>query len=129
MVPGYAALNVTSNFTFLRGASHPEELVTEAARLNYNAIAITDECTVSGLVRAHVAAKDCGIQLVIGASFVIDDAPQLSRLLLLATSREGYGNLSQLITLTRRRSLKGQYRLLLTMCCRRRRRSQTVLPL
>ena len=113
MVPGYAALNVTSNFTFLRGASHPEELVTEAARLNYNAVAITDECTVSGLVRAHVAAKDCGIQLVIGASFVIDDAPQLSRLLLLATSREGYGNLSQLITLARRRSLKGQYRLLL----------------
>jgi len=113
VVPGYAALNVTSNFTFLRGASHPEELVTEAARLNYNAVAITDECTVSGLVRAHVAAKDCGIQLVIGASFVIDDALQLSRLLLLATSREGYGNLSQLITLARRRSLKGQYRLLL----------------
>ena len=111
VIPGYAALNVTSNFTFLRGASHPEELVAEASRLNYKAIAITDECTVSGLVRAHVAAKDCGIPLVIGASFVIDDVPQLARLLLLATSREGYGNLSQLITLARRRSVKGRYRL------------------
>lgn len=113
MVPGYAALNVTSNFTFLRGASHPEELVTEAARLNYKAIAITDECSVSGLVRAHVAAKDCGIQLVIGAAFRIDDVPSIRRILLLATSRDGYGNLSELITLARRRSSKGQYQLLL----------------
>lgn len=113
MVPGYAALNVVSNFTFLRGASHPEELVTEAARLNYKAIAITDECSVSGLVRAHVAAKDCGIQLVIGASFRIDDVPSILRILLLATSRDGYGNLSELITLARRRASKGQYQLLL----------------
>lgn len=113
MVPGYAALNVASNFTFLRGASHPEELVTEAARLNYKAIAITDECSVSGLVRAHVAAKDCGIQLVIGASFRIDDVPSILRILLLATSRDGYGNLSELITLARRRASKGQYQLLL----------------
>ncbi|MCE2724991.1 MAG: error-prone DNA polymerase [Burkholderiales bacterium] len=113
MVPGYAALNVTSNFTFLRGASHPEELVTEAARLNYKAIAITDECSVSGLVRAHVAAKDCGIQLIIGASFRIDDVASIPRILLLATSRDGYGNLSELITLARRRASKGQYQLLL----------------
>ncbi len=112
MVPGYAALNVTSNFTFLRGASHPEELVTEAARLNYKAIAITDECSVSGLVRAHTAAKDCGIQLVIGASFLIDDVPQIARLLVFAKSRDGYGNLSELITLARRRTIKGQYQLL-----------------
>ncbi|MFY8064609.1 MAG: PHP domain-containing protein, partial [Usitatibacteraceae bacterium] len=114
MVPGYAALNVTSNFTFLRGASHPEELVTEAARLNYKAIAITDECSVSGLVRAHVAAKDCGIQLVIGAAFSLDDVPEIPRILLLAKSRAGYGNLSELITLARRRTSKGQYQLLLT---------------
>ena len=113
MVPGYAALNVTSNFTFLRGASHPEELVTEAARLNYKAIAITDECSVSGLVRAHVTAKDCDIQLVIGASFEIEESASIARLLLLATSREGYGNLSELITLARRRTTKGQYQLLL----------------
>jgi error-prone DNA polymerase len=113
MVPGYAALNVTSNFTFLRGASHPEELVTEAARLNYKAIAITDECSVSGLVRAHVAAKDCGIKLIIGASFRIDDVASIPRILLLATSRDGYGNLSELITLARRRASKGQYQLLL----------------
>jgi error-prone DNA polymerase len=113
MVPGYAALNVNSNFTFLRGASHPEELVTEAARLNYKAIAITDECSVSGLVRAHVAAKDCGIQFVIGASFRINDVPSILRILLLAKSRDGYGNLSELITLARRRTSKGQYQLLL----------------
>jgi error-prone DNA polymerase len=111
MVPSFASLNVMSNFTFLRGASHPEELVAEAARLNYRAIAIVDECSVSGLVRAHVAAKDSQIKLVIGASFVVDDAPEIDRLILLAQTREGYGNLSELITLTRRRTDKGTYQL------------------
>ncbi len=53
----YAELHVLSNFTFLRGASHPEELVQTAAELGYEALAVTDECSVSGLVRAHVAAK------------------------------------------------------------------------
>jgi error-prone DNA polymerase len=113
VVPSFAALNVTSNFTFLSGASHPEELVSEAARLNYNAIAVVDECSVAGLVRAHVAAKDSAVKLVIGASFVIDDAAAISRLLLFAQTREGYGNLSELITLARRRCEKGRYQLLL----------------
>ncbi len=58
MLPAYAELHCLSNFSFLRGASHPEELVERAAALGYAALAITDECSVSGAVRAHLAAKD-----------------------------------------------------------------------
>ena len=64
----YAELHALSNFTFLRGASHPEELVETAAKLGYEALALTDECSVSGIVRAHVAAKECGLKkLIIGS--------------------------------------------------------------
>jgi error-prone DNA polymerase len=66
-LPAYAELHCLSNFTFLRGASHAEELVTRAKALGYNALAITDECSFAGVVRAHVAAKQHGLKLIIGA--------------------------------------------------------------
>jgi error-prone DNA polymerase len=68
----YAELHCISNFTFLRGASFPEELVNRAYKLGYQAIAITDECSLSGIVRAHVAAKDKAIKLIIGSEFILD---------------------------------------------------------
>ena len=68
MFPSYAELHCLTNFTFLRGASHPEELVERAARLGYSALAVTDECSLAGVVRAHVAAKEHGIKLIVGAS-------------------------------------------------------------
>ena len=107
-LPAYAELHCLSNFTFLRGASHPEELVKRAAGLGYSALAITDECSLAGVVRAHVAAKDAGLPLVIGSEIRLQDGP---RLVLLATDREGYGNLSDLITRGRRRTKKGSYSL------------------
>jgi error-prone DNA polymerase len=107
-LPAYAELHCLSNFTFLRGASHPEELVKRAAGLGYSALAVTDECSLAGVVRAHVAAKDVGLSLVIGSEIRLQDGP---RLVLLATDREGYGNLSELITRGRRRTKKGGYSL------------------
>ncbi|TMH47872.1 MAG: PHP domain-containing protein, partial [Betaproteobacteria bacterium] len=107
-LPAYAELHCLSNFTFLRGASHPEELVKRAAALGYRALALTDECSLAGVVRAHVAAKDVGLPLVIGSEIRLQDGPSL---VLLATDREGYGNLSQLITCGRRRTKKGGYSL------------------
>jgi error-prone DNA polymerase len=105
-LPAYAELHCLSNFTFLRGASHPEELVRRAAGLGYSALALTDECSLTGVVRAHVAAKDVDLPLVIGSEIKLKDGPKL---VLLATDREGYGNLSELITCGRRRSKKGGY--------------------
>jgi len=61
MQPSYAELHCISNFSFLRGASHPEELVDEAHTLGYDALALTDECSMAGTVRAHLQAKQCGI--------------------------------------------------------------------
>jgi error-prone DNA polymerase len=107
----YAALHCLSNFSFMRAASHPEELVQRAAQLGYSAIAIVDECSVAGVVRAHVAAKEVGIHLLIGAEFVLADTPSLERVVLYATDRESYGDLCELITLARSRTEKGMYRL------------------
>src|SRR5687767_8131098 len=104
----YAELHCLTNFTFLRGASHAEELVERARALDYAALAVTDECSVAGAVRAHLAARDCGLKLVIGSEIQLADGPKL---VLLATSREGYGNLSHLITQARRAAVKGSYRL------------------
>ena len=112
-LPAYAELQCASNFTFLRGASHPEELAARAAKLSYAALAITDECSLAGVVRAHVEAKQLGLHLIIGSQFQLvngDGSPAFS-LILLATNREGYGNLSELITLARTRTRKGSYRL------------------
>ncbi len=103
-LPAYAELHCLSNFTFLRGASHPEELVKRAAGLGYSALAVTDECSLAGAVRAHVAAKEVGLPLVIGSEIRLSDGPKL---VMLATDRESYGNLSELITRGRRRSKKG----------------------
>ncbi|MEK7435991.1 MAG: error-prone DNA polymerase [Pseudomonadota bacterium] len=105
-LPAYAELHCLSNFSFLRGASHPEELVARAQQLGYNALALTDECSFAGVVRAHTAAKECGLPLILGSEIQLADGPQL---VLLATGREGYGNLSALITLGRRRGAKGNY--------------------
>src|SRR5216684_2330054 len=104
----YAELHCVSNFSFLRGASHPEELVAQAQELGYAALAITDECSLAGVVRAHVEAKKLGFPLIIGSEFRLDDG---LRFVLLATHREGYGNLSALITRGRRNAVKGSYRL------------------
>src|SRR5437762_7583082 len=71
----YAELDVTSNFSFLRGASHPDELVYQAAELGYRAIAITDRHTLAGAVRAHAAAKSCGMKLIVGARLPLMDGP------------------------------------------------------
>jgi error-prone DNA polymerase len=109
MLPSYAELHCITNYSFLRGASHPEELVTQAAKLGYHALAITDECSVAGVVRAHVEARAVGLKLIIGAEFTLDDG---LRMVLLAETLDGYGNLCELITLARRRSAKGEYRLL-----------------
>ena len=109
MLPAYAELHALSNFTFLRGASHPEELVERAAELGYSALAITDECSLAGVVHAHVAAKNAELKLIIGSEFQLVDGPKI---ILLATDRGGYGNLSELITKARLKSVKGSYRLL-----------------
>ncbi|HKB84212.1 MAG TPA: error-prone DNA polymerase [Burkholderiales bacterium] len=106
----YAELHCLTNFTFLRGASHPQELVETAIRRGYKALAITDECSLAGVVRAHVAAREHGnaFRLIIGAEFRLDDG---LRFVLLAQNREGYGHLSELITRGRRNAPKGEYRL------------------
>ncbi|CAB3805841.1 error-prone DNA polymerase [Pararobbsia alpina] len=110
-LPDYAELFAFSNFTFLQGASRGEELVARAAQLGYAGIAITDECSVAGVVRAHVQAKQDKLPLVIGAYFhlVHADKKPAFGLILLAQNREGYGNLCELITLGRMRADKGQY--------------------
>ena len=105
-LPPYAELHCISNFTFLRGASHPEELVARAKVLGYRAIAITDECSLSGIVRAHVAARVEGIDLLVGSEFRLQEG---WRFLLLATDRGSYGRLAHLITLARRQAKKGEY--------------------
>ena len=104
----FAELHCLSNYSFLRGASHPEELVERAAQLGYSAIAITDECSFAGLAKAHLAAKEYGIKLIVGAEFRLDDA--CGKLVLLAPDRCAYRQLAGLVTRLRRRSPKGEYR-------------------
>jgi len=106
--PAYAELHCASNFSFLRGASHPEELVARARALGYTALALTDECSLAGMVRAHLAARDAGLKLIVGSEFALTDG---ARLVLLAPDRAAYGNLSELITEGRRAARKGRYRL------------------
>lgn len=112
-LPGYAELQCQSNFSFLQGASHPEELAARAAELGYAALALTDECSLAGVVRAHTEAKTLKLPLIVGATFQLRAAPDAAPLglTLLAQTREGYGNLSELITLARTRAPKGEYRL------------------
>ena len=108
MACGYAELHCLSNFSFLRGASHPEELVERAAALGYAALALTDECSLAGVVRAHLAARQTRLKLIVGAEIRLADGP---RLVLLAADHNGYGNLAALITRGRRSAAKGSYRL------------------
>src|ERR1700738_4644728 len=104
----YAELHTLSNFSFLRGASQPEELVIQARALGYRALAITDECSLAGGVGGHVAAKEHRLPLIIGAELnCIDDL----KLVALATDRASYGALSRLISRARRASAKGSYAL------------------
>ena len=104
----YAELHCVSNFSFLRGASHPGELVVRASELGYTALALTDECSMAGVVRAHEAAKKCGLKLIIGAEFrTADDL----HIVLLAPTQRAYAQICALITIGRRRSEKGSYQL------------------
>ncbi|MEX1033235.1 MAG: error-prone DNA polymerase [Cellvibrionaceae bacterium] len=114
----YAELHTISNFSFLRGASHPKELVLRAAQLGYRAIAITDECSYAGIVKAHMAAKEAEqagapIKLIVGSEFTIQtkDEGQTIHLVLLCPNRSAYSEVSALISRARRRSEKGHYRL------------------
>ena len=105
----YAELHALSNFTFLRGASHPEELVEAAVQLGYDALAITDECSMSGVVRAHAAAKEFGLRkLIIGSELRLHSG---RKLIVLAQNRRGYAALCRLITNARRAAGKGLYEL------------------
>lgn len=107
----YAELECRTNFSFLYGASHPEEMVQRAVQLGYSALAITDECSLAGIVRAHVEARQAGLKLIIGSSFqLVDDHGQPDlKLIVLCCNRQGYGNLAELITLARSRMPKGEY--------------------
>jgi error-prone DNA polymerase len=146
-LPEYAELRCRSNFSFLSGASHPEELAARAQALGYSALALTDECSISGVVRAHVEAQRLGMRLIVGTEMCLQPAaavgaagaaggagaavaagasvvaapavttPALAepgpRLVLLAMTRRGYGNLVQWITVARRRAPKGSYQALM----------------
>lgn len=104
----YAELHCLSNFTFLRGASHPQELVERAHTLGYSAIAMTDECSVAGVVRAHMAAKLLEIKLLIGSEFRLECG---LKMVALAIDRRGYARLCRLISRGRRAAEKGSYTL------------------
>jgi error-prone DNA polymerase len=101
----YAELQVTTNFSFLRGASHPDELVVAAAALGHQAIAITDRNSLAGIVRAHHAAKEVGLRLVIGCRLDLRDGTSL---LAFPKDRIAYGRLTRLLTLGKRRAPKGE---------------------
>ncbi len=120
-LPDYAELHALSNFSFQRGASHAQELAERASQLGYKALAITDECSVAGVVRAHEVAKDLGLQLLPGAEFLVQakeaqevkEAKEAFRLVLLPHNAAGWGNLCEFITEARRAGdviEKGSYR-------------------
>src|SRR5687767_13220268 len=101
----YAELHCKTNFSFLEGASHADELVLRAKELGYAAIAVTDRETLAGIVRAHGPAKEIGLKLLIGAEMHPIDAPPV---VLWASDRASYGRLARLITIGRRRAPKGE---------------------
>ena len=132
-LPAYAELHCLSSFSFQRGASLPDELVARAAALGYTALAITDECSVAGVVRAHTQARELGLKLLLGAEFRVQNAappdtpekppqvlPHKSRpvaaapdpeitLVVLAHNLQGWGNLCEFITAARSKAPKGEY--------------------
>ncbi|WP_207886229.1 error-prone DNA polymerase [Pseudomonas sp. 30_B] len=105
---GYAELHCLSNFSFQRGASSAAELFERAKKLGYRALAITDECSLAGIVRAWQAAKEHKVPLITGSELAIEQGPKL---VLLAENLTGYENLCRLLTHARRRAEKGSYRL------------------
>ncbi len=125
MLPAYAELHCLSNYSFLKGASHPHELIDRALALGYVALALTDDCSVAGVVRAHLALRDArkhpdtaiaalAFKLIVGSEFTVSDdhGQGLFRLVMLVRHRLGYGNLCEFITRVRRASSeKGRYRL------------------
>lgn len=106
----YVALQITSNFSFLRGASHPEELIEQAASLGYKTIALTDRNTLAGMVRAHVAARKYGVRLVVGCRLDLLDGPSL---LAYPKNKIGYANLCSLLSRGNLRAEKGKCHLYL----------------
>jgi error-prone DNA polymerase len=104
--PWYAELAVTSNFTFLTGASHPDEFVQQADALGYAALAVTDHNSLAGVVRGHVAAKETGVRFLVGCRLIFAEPTGL-QLLVYPSDRRGYGNLCQLLTTGKRRAAKG----------------------
>lgn len=106
--PAYAELHCLSNFTFLRGAAHAQELFARAARCGYEALAVTDECSLAGIVRALEASRGSGVKLIVGSEFRLDDG---LKLVLLVQHLGGYTRLCRLITRARRAATKGTYRL------------------
>jgi error-prone DNA polymerase len=113
-LPAYAELHCLSNFSFQRGASHPEELVQRAHALGYSALAITDACSMAGVVRAHTEAKNLGLHLLIGTELRIDmpdSTAEFCTVVLIARNRHGYGQLCELITAARAGHAKGEYRI------------------
>ncbi len=110
---GYAELHCLSNFSFLRGASHPQELVARAVELGYAALALTDECSMAGIVRAHGAARGTPLKLIVGSELSVADEthPSPLKTVVLAPDREAYAALCALISHARRAAEKGAYRL------------------
>src|SRR5689334_8189567 len=104
---GYAELDVTTNFSFLRGASHPDEMVYTSALLGQRAMAVMDVNSLAGVVRAYEAARTVkGFHLIAGARLVLaDGSPDL---LVWPGDREAYARLCRLLTLGKRRATKGE---------------------
>ncbi len=107
-LPAYAELHCLSEFSFLRGASSAEDLFARAAQCGYEALAITDECSLAGIVRAWEAARATGVKLVVGSELTLECG---LRCVLLVQDRDGYTRLCELITIARRSATKGSYRL------------------
>lgn len=110
-LPAYAELHCLSNFSFLRGAAHADDLVRRSIELGYTALAITDECSVAGVVRAYAAIKaieNCPLKLIVGSEFTLECG---IKLLLLATDRSSYARVVTVITSARRAASKGEYEL------------------
>src|SRR5688500_1801739 len=103
---GYCELQVTTNFSFLRGGSHAEELVAQARHLGLSALAVTDRNTLAGVVRAHLAGKDMGLKIIVGCRLDLQNGT--TRLLCYPKDRSAYGRLCSLLTLGQLRAEKGK---------------------
>ena len=104
----YAELHALSDFSFQRGASNARELFERAKEVGYTALAITDECSLSGIVRGLEASLETGLPLIVGSEFRLADGTVL---VLLVENQAGYTELCRIITLARRRAAKGRYEL------------------